>query len=50
MWTIAATSITIPLTAEASFRGFTIDVKHEIKSDFEHLRTLAYSKIQTGKL
>ena len=45
MWTIAAPSITIPLTAEASFRGSAIDVKHEIKSDFEHLRPLPYSEI-----
>ena len=34
----------------ASYRGSAIDVKHEIKSDFEHLRKLPYSDTETGKL
>ena len=34
----------------ASYRGSTIGVKHEIKSDFEHLRKLPYSDNETGKL
>ena len=50
MWTIAPPSITIPLTAGASYCGSMIDVKHEIKSDFEDLHKLPYSEIETGKL
>ena len=50
VWTIAGPSITIPLTTGSSYRGSTIDVKHEIMSDFEHLRKLPCSEIETGKL